>query len=86
MARSEETGITEDLKNLKEEIKHEFHVVSESLLDQIKLVAEGHSAVVQRLSELGKEFGELRKQNEHQHLETRGLINLSFFRVGPANF
>ena len=32
----------EDMNKFKEEIIHEFHVISEGLIDQIKLFAEGH--------------------------------------------
>jgi len=78
MGVPEESVIREDLKKFREEIVHEFHAVSEGLLDQIKLLAEGHSAVVQRLDRLGEKFGQLRKENEHQHIETRALIKISF--------
>jgi archaellum component FlaC len=38
-----------DLKNFKEEIIHQFHLISEGLIDQIKLLSEGHSGIIQRL-------------------------------------
>jgi sensor histidine kinase YesM len=41
-----------------------LYVVSEGLGDQIKLVAEGHSGLVERIDRLEKE-------NERQHRETR---------------
>jgi hypothetical protein len=63
--------LQKDLKLFKEEIVHEFHVASEGLGDQIKLVAEGHAGLFKRLDRLEKE-------NERQHLETRSLIKLSF--------
>ena len=75
---ADESAIRQDLKKFKEEIVHEFHVISEGLLDHVKLLAEGHSAVVQRLGRLGEDFGQLRKENEQQHLETRALIKISF--------
>ena len=31
----------EDLKTLKEEIVHPFHLISEDVISQVKLVAEG---------------------------------------------
>jgi ABC-type oligopeptide transport system ATPase subunit len=78
MSAQEEAVTKADLKDLqkdlnlfKEEIVHEFHVVSEGLGDQIKLVAEGHAGLVKRLDRLEKE-------NERQHQETRSLIKLSF--------
>ena len=78
MSAREQAASKEDLKDLqkdlklfKEEIVHEFHVVSEGLGDQIKLVAEGHSVLVERLDRIEKE-------NERQHLETRSMVKLSF--------
>ncbi len=78
MTTREQAASKEDLKDLqknlklfKEEIVHEFHVVSEGLGDQIKLVAEGHSGLVKRLDRLEKE-------NERQHQETGLFIKLSF--------
>jgi hypothetical protein len=61
----------EDFKKLKEEIVHEFHVISEGLIDQIKLLAEGHTGIIHRLDRMEKE-------NERQHLETRALVKISF--------
>jgi hypothetical protein len=43
-------GVTKkDLKEFKEEILHQFHIISEGLIDQIKLLAEGHSGIIQQL-------------------------------------
>jgi len=78
MSAPENVATKEDLKNFKEEIVHEFHVVSEGLMDHIKLLAEGHTGVVQRLDRVGKEIGELRVESERQHGETRALVKLSF--------
>ena len=66
-----EVSTKEDLKKFKEEIVHEFHVISEGLIDQIKLLAEGHSGIIDRLDRMEKE-------NERQHLETRALVKISF--------
>jgi chromosome segregation ATPase len=41
--------LEKSLGKFKEEIIHEFHVVSEGMMDHIKLLAEGHSGVVQKL-------------------------------------
>ena len=38
-----------DLEDFKKEILHQFHIISEGLIDQIKLLAEGHSGIIQRL-------------------------------------
>jgi hypothetical protein len=66
MGTRKEVPIKEDLKKFKEEIVHEFHVISEGLIDQIKLLAEGHSGIIERLDRMEKE-------NERQHQETRAL-------------
>ena len=71
MSAPEEVTIKKDLEEFKEEIIHEFHVVSEGLLDHMKLLAEDHSGLV-------RELGEIRKDNKRQHLETRALIEISF--------
>jgi hypothetical protein len=44
-----------DLQSFKEEIVHQFHIISEGLIDQIKLLAEGHSGIIQRLEHIEKE-------------------------------
>lgn len=62
-----EAGTKEDLEKFQQEIIHEFHVVSEGLVDQIKLLAEGHSGILHR-------FDRIEKENERQHSETRALI------------
>jgi uncharacterized coiled-coil protein SlyX len=58
-------------KGLEERVVHQFHIISEGLNDQIKLLGEGHAGIIDRLSGMERE-------NERQHLETRGLIKLSF--------
>lgn len=64
----------EKLKALEERIVNQFHVISEGLIDQIKLLAEGHGGIVEKLGQMGRE-------NEHEHLETRGLLKLSFSQL-----
>lgn len=49
MGVHEEYATKKDLITFKEEIIHEFHIVSEGLMDHIKHLAEGHSGVIQRL-------------------------------------
>jgi hypothetical protein len=69
-----EVPTKEDLKKLKEEIVHQFHVISEGLIDQIKLLAEGHSGIIDRLSRIDGRLDRMEKENERQHLETRALV------------
>ncbi len=57
--------------NLERRMVDQFHIISEGLIHQIKLLAEGHAGIIERLSCMEKE-------NEHQHLETRSLVKLSF--------
>jgi hypothetical protein len=71
MGTRKEVPIKEDLKKFKEEIVHEVHVISEGLIDQIKLLTEGHSGIIDRLDRMEKE-------NERQHIETRSLVKISF--------
>jgi hypothetical protein len=78
MGAHEEYATKKDLITFKEEIIHEFHVVSEGLMDHIKLLAEGHSGVVQRLDRIEIRLDHIEKENERQHIETRALIKLSF--------
>ena len=66
-----EAPTKEDFKKFKEEIVQEFHIISEGLIDQIKLLAEGHGGIIDRLDRMEKE-------NERQHLETRALVKISF--------
>jgi len=60
-------GITKkDLQSFKDEIIHQFHIISEGLIDQIKLLAEGHTGIIQRLDRIEAE-------NKQEHSETRAL-------------
>jgi hypothetical protein len=60
-----------DLQAFKDEIIQQFHIISDGLIDQIKLLAEGHSGIIRKLDQMEKE-------NERQHLETRSMVKLSF--------
>jgi len=66
-----EFAAKEDLKKFKEEIIHEFHILSEGLIDRIKLLAEGHSGIIQRLKRMEEE-------NKREHLETRASLKFLF--------
>ena len=48
----------QDLKGFKEEIVHQFHVISEGVIDQVKLVAEGVATVNEALERTRKELKE----------------------------
>lgn len=78
MAIPVDAATKEDLKNLREDIVHQFHIISEGLVGQIKLLAEGHTGIIERLDRVENRFDRMEKDNERQHLETRALIKLSF--------
>ncbi len=68
-------GITKkDLQSFKDEIIQQFHIISEGLIDQIKLLAEGNSGIIQRLDRIEGE-------NKNEHLETRALMKISFSQL-----
>jgi hypothetical protein len=68
-------GVTKkDLQTFKEEIIQQFHIISEGLIDQVKLLAEGHSGIIQRLDRMEEE-------NKREHSETRALIKISFSQL-----
>jgi hypothetical protein len=56
-----------DLQAFKDEIIQQFHIFSEGLIDQIKLLGEGNSGIIHRL-------GRIEDENKHEHLETRAFF------------
>ena len=64
-------GLDERFNGFEERVVNQFHVIAEGLTDHIKLLAEGHTGIINRLDRTEKE-------NERQHLETRALVKLSF--------
>ena len=69
-----DSATKKDLQAFKDEIIQQFHIISEGLMDQIKLLAEGHSGIIQRLDRI-------EEANKHEHLETRALIKISFSQL-----
>ena len=64
-----------DLKSFKEEIIHQFHVVSEGVIDQVKLVAEGVATVNEKLDRM---FNELKEEiNNKTEPIARVLLELN---------
>jgi len=75
-------GITKkDLQSFKDEIIQQFHIISEGLVDQIKLLAEGHSGIIQRLDRVETRLDKMEEENKHEHLETRAFIKISFSQL-----
>jgi len=75
-----------------EEIKRHFDVVAESLKDEIKLVAEGHSILDRkidgldtkvdkldgRIDKVDRKIDEFRKENAEEHREILSAIKFSY--------
>lgn len=58
MGERKATGSKEDLKKFREEIVHQFHVISEDVISQVKQVAEGVTTVNERLEVARNELKE----------------------------
>ncbi len=63
MAVRKTGGNKEDLKKFKEEIVHEFHIISEDVISQVKQVAEGVANVNEKLD---RKFNELRVEIDNK--------------------
>ena len=61
-----------------EEIKRHFDVVAESLKDEIKLVAEGHSILDRKMDGLDRKVDKLRKEDAEEHREILSAIKFSY--------
>jgi predicted nucleic acid-binding Zn-ribbon protein len=73
---SQKNGLTkEDLKSFKEEIIHQFHVVSEGVIDQVKLVAEGVATVNEKLD---RRFNELKAEIQETRQEVLAAVKFSY--------
>ena len=72
----EKGGVTkEDLKTFKEEIVHQFHVISEDVISQVKLVAEGVANVNEKLD---RRFNELKTEIQETRQEVLAAIKFSY--------
>jgi uncharacterized protein YceH (UPF0502 family) len=56
-------GKKEDLKKFKEEIVHQFHIISEGVISQVKQVAEGVANVDEKLD---RRFNELKTEIDNK--------------------
>ena len=73
---SENAGVTKkDLKDLEEEIIHQFHVISEGVISQVKLVAEGVANVNEKLD---RRSNELKAQIQETRQEVLAGIKFSY--------
>ncbi len=75
----------EDLKKFRDEIVHQFHVVSEGVIDRVKLVADGVGTVNNQLDrtrkELKEEIDNKTQPIAHAVLELSGKVNALDSRV-----
>ena len=69
------SGSKEDLKKFKEEIVHRFHVVSEGVIDQVKLVAVGVATLNENLEKTLKELKEEIDKNTRSILQALLELN-----------
>jgi hypothetical protein len=60
----------EDLKKFRDEIVHQFHVISEDVISQVKQVAEGVANVDEKLD---RRFNELKTEIQETRQEARGI-------------
>jgi hypothetical protein len=71
----EKSGVTkQDLKSFKEDIVHQFHVISEGVIDEVKQVAEGVANVNEKLD---RRFNELRAEIQETRQEVLAAIKFS---------
>jgi hypothetical protein len=66
------------MKTLEERVVDQFHIISEGLIDQIKLLAEGHAGIINRFNRVDERLDKMEQENERQHQETHALVKLSF--------
>ena len=73
---SQNNNVTkEDLKTFKEEIVHQFHVISEDVISQVKLVAEGVGNVNEKLDRTRQE---LKSEIQEARQEVLAAIKFSY--------
>jgi chromosome segregation ATPase len=68
-------GLDKKVDQFKEEIIHRFHVISEDVISQVKLVAEG---VVNLDEKFTREIAIFRRENEQAHEEIKAMIKFSY--------
>jgi len=65
----------DDLKSFKEEIVHQFHVISEDVISQVKLVAEGVANVNEKMD---RRFNELKSEIQETRQEVLAAVKFSY--------
>ncbi|MGA2318940.1 MAG: hypothetical protein ABSG71_21535 [Thermodesulfobacteriota bacterium] len=79
MSTQKGSPIKEDLQNFKEEIVHQFHVISEGVIDQVKQVAEGVANVNEKLD---RRFNELKAEIQETRQEVLAAVKFSYAELG----
>jgi len=65
----------EDLKKFRDEVVHQFHVISEDVISQVKQVAEGVANVDEKLD---RRFNELRTEIQETRQEVLAAVKFSY--------
>jgi archaellum component FlaC len=68
-------GLDKKVDQFKDEIIHRFHVISEDVISQVKLVAEGVMNLDEKFT---REIAIFRKENEQAHEEIKAMIKFSY--------
>ncbi len=76
-----DSATKKDLQTFRDEIIHQFHIISKGLMDQTKLLAEGHSGIIRWLDRVETRLDKIEEENKREHLETRALIKISFSQL-----
>jgi hypothetical protein len=75
MSTQKGSPIKEDLQNFKEEIVHQFYVISEGVIGQVKQVAEGVANVNEKLD---RRFNELKAEIQETRQEVLAAVKFSY--------
>jgi uncharacterized protein YceH (UPF0502 family) len=65
----------EDLKKFRDEIVHQFHVISKDVISQVKQVAEGVANVDEKLD---RRFNELKTEIQETRQEVLAAVKFSY--------
>jgi len=65
----------EDLKKFRDEVVHQFHVISEDVISQVKQVVEGVANVDEKLD---RRFNELRTEIQETRQEVLAAVKFSY--------
>lgn len=75
MAEITKNDLSEALDQFKEEMIHQFHMISGGVISQVKLVAEGVMNLDEKFT---REISGFRKENEQAHHEIMAMIKFSY--------